>query len=173
MKRHTSLLILFLILLLLPALQACSKKECTQLVNKEAAINLITQLFLRTDDKDWKAVEATFADKVTFDVRSLGAKKVLTLTPKQITAMWDTGLKKIKKIHHQVGNFVVKKNRQSISVFCYGIAYHYLKNKTGKNSRIFVGSYNFKLKKQSGKWRISQFKFNLKFINGNLNLEKS
>jgi SnoaL-like domain len=57
--------------------------------------------------------------------------------------------------------------------FCYGIAFHYLPNPTVKNTRVFVGSYDFHLRREDERWRIDQFKFNLKFIDGNLDLEKS
>jgi hypothetical protein len=57
--------------------------------------------------------------------------------------------------------------------FCYGIALHYRKTKSGKNTRTFVGSYDFTLHREAGElWRIDAFKFNLKFIDGNVALEK-
>ena len=40
-------------------------------------------------------------------------------------------------------------------------------------SRSFVGSYAFTLAKAGGRWRISLLKFNLKFIEGNVELEKA
>lgn len=58
-------------------------------------------------------------------------------------------------------------------VFCYGVAWHYLQNKTDRNTRTFVGSYDFHLVNQDGEWKIDRFKFNLKFIDGNPDLEKS
>jgi len=35
-----------------------------------------------------------------------------------------------------------------------------------------VGSYDIRLRRQDGAWKISAFKFNLKFIDGNLKLEQ-
>jgi hypothetical protein len=58
-------------------------------------------------------------------------------------------------------------------VFCYGIATHYLPNKTNQNTRIFVGSYNLILQKERENWRINKFKYNLKYIDGNSDLEAS
>ena len=43
---------------------------------------------------------------------------------------------------------------------------------TGQNSRMFVGSYNFHLIKAGTDWKIDIFKYNLKFIDGNLELHK-
>ena len=59
------------------------------------------------------------------------------------------------------------------AAFCYGIAYHYLPNASGRNTRTFVGSYDFELEKDGGAWHIRSFKYNLKFLDGNLNLESS
>ena len=58
-------------------------------------------------------------------------------------------------------------------VFCYGIASHYLPNKTNQNTLTFVGSYNFHLVKIDDAWKIDQFKFNLKYLDGTLELESS
>ncbi|HLN57903.1 MAG TPA: hypothetical protein VK416_05040 [Thermoanaerobaculia bacterium] len=55
--------------------------------------------------------------------------------------------------------------------FCYGIASHYLSHRSGRNTRTFVGSYDFSLVRIEGRWRISAFKFNLKYIDGNKDLE--
>jgi hypothetical protein len=56
-------------------------------------------------------------------------------------------------------------------VFCYGIALHYLPNRSGQNTKRFVGSYDLHLQKQQESWRIDRFRFKLKFIDGNMNLE--
>lgn len=57
--------------------------------------------------------------------------------------------------------------------FCYGTATHYLPNETDANTRTFVGSYDFELTRDGGRWGITKLKFNLKFVDGNLNLETS
>lgn len=56
---------------------------------------------------------------------------------------------------------------------CYGIASHYLPNKSNDNTRVFVGSYDFHLTRESGSWTIDKFQFNLKYIDGNPNLEEA
>jgi hypothetical protein len=94
-------------------------------------------------------------------------------TPEDIVAAWETGLKPLKAIHHQAGNYLVEVNGTNAEAFCYGIASHYLPNKSNKNTRTFVGSYEFELQKDSGRWRIAKFKFNLKYIDGNPDLESS
>ena len=94
-----------------------------------------------------------------------------TMTPQQIVDAWDQGLKALKAVHHQAGNYAVTVQGQEATAHCYGVAYHYLPSKTTRNTRTFVGSYDFHLRELDSNWRIDQFKFNLKFIDGNPNLE--
>ena len=55
---------------------------------------------------------------------------------------------------------------------CYAIALHYRPNAGGRNTRTFVGSYDFGLRRIGGRWRIDRFTFHAKWIEGNLELEK-
>jgi hypothetical protein len=143
------------------------------LLKKDLIIGVINDLFVGTDDRDWAKVKRCFADKVLFDMTSLAGGSPATMTPQQIVDAWDQGLKPLKAIHHQAGNFSVMVDGHEATAHCYGIAYHYLPNNTKQNTRTFVGSYDFHLANRDQIWRIDQFKFNLKFIDGNPNLEAS
>lgn len=143
------------------------------LVEKDKVIETINRLFIGTDDRDWQQVKECFAPQALFDMTSMTKGQPVTLTPQEIVDSWDKGLKALKAIHHQAGNFMVKIAGTEADAFCYGIASHYLPNQSGHNTRIFVGSYDFHLKKTDGHWRIDRFKFNLKYLDGNPNLEAS
>jgi hypothetical protein len=110
---------------------------------------------------------------VLFDMSSLGVGPAKQMTPDEIVTAWEAGLKPLKAIHHQAGNHIVRILGNTAEAFCYGIATHYLPNKTNVNTRTFVGSYDFELEKDDGRWVIAKFRFNLKYIDGNLNLETS
>jgi len=58
-------------------------------------------------------------------------------------------------------------------VACYGIAYHYLPNRSNRNTSIFVGSYEMHLILTDGKWKIGAFRYVSKFVEGNPDLEHS
>jgi hypothetical protein len=141
--------------------------------DKDRIIETITRLFISTDNRDWLGVKALFAPLVLFDMTSLTGGQPVTTTPQEIVYSWDMGLKPLKAIHHQAGNFLVDVASNEASAFCYGVAWHYLPNKTNNNTRTFVGSYDMHLVKLGGEWKIDRFKFNLKFIDGNPDLEKS
>lgn len=144
----------------------CSKENNS----REQIMEKVNELFIATDNRDWNRVEQIFDSKVLYDMTSLAGGNPTMMSPQEITSAWDKGLKRIKAIHHQSGNFIVEVNGNEANVFCYATAHHYLPLKSGKNIRTFVGSYNFKLV-NNGDWKINGFKFNLKFIEGNLNLE--
>jgi hypothetical protein len=142
------------------------------ITEKEKIITAVNRLFIYTDERDWPRVRACFADEVLFDMTSVVGGEPITLTPDDIVGSWDEGLSHLEAIHHQAGNYLVDVRGGEANVFCYGLASHYLPNDTGMNTRTFVGSYDFHLAKDGdGVWRIDQFKFNLKYVDGNPDLE--
>jgi len=143
----------------------------TILIEKDRIIETVNHLFIGTDQRDWAMVKDVFAPQVLFDMTSLAGGEPATLSSQAIVDSWEQGLQSLQAIHHQVGNYLVTVNGHEADVFCYGIASHYLPNPTNQNTRVFVGSYNFHLVKDGEQWRIDQFKFNLKYVDGNPNLE--
>ncbi|MDX1823190.1 MAG: nuclear transport factor 2 family protein [Thiohalomonadales bacterium] len=146
-------------------------REVAILIDHNQIVETINQLFIATDNRDWTRVKHCFAPSVHFDMSSLGAGEAVQLTPDDIVAMWETGLKPLKAIHHQAGNHLVNIAGDKANAFCYGIASHYLPNKTNINTRTFVGSYDFEFVRDEKNWRITSFRFSLKYIDGNQDLE--
>lgn len=140
--------------------------------DQDAVVGVVNRVFLGTDARDWPAVQACFAPSVLFDMTSVAGGEPARLSPEEITAGWDSGLRYVDQIHHQTGNFVVSVTGDEATVLCYGIAYHYRKTRSGRNTRTFVGSYNFELRRHGATWKITLFRFRLKFVDGNLELEK-
>ncbi len=147
--------------------------DLSRLKSQNDIIAVGNRLFICTDNRDWYCVRDVFAPEVLFDMTPLAGGKPETKTPQQIADMWEQGLKVLKAVHHQAGNYQVTGNGKEAYLFCYGIAYHYLPNPTNQNTRVFVGSYDLHLVKGEGGWKIDRFKFNLKFIDGNKDLEGS
>jgi hypothetical protein len=148
-------------------------KDIDLLVDRASIVDIINTLFIGTDSRRWELVRSCFAPSVLFDMSSLGAGEPRQKTPDEIVAAWEEGLKPIQAVHHQVGNYLVNVDGARASAFCYGIAIHYLPNPTQANTRTFVGSYDFGLEKAGDRWRITAFKFTLKYVDGNLKLESS
>jgi hypothetical protein len=163
--------------MLLVAVTGCAPKNYEVL---EQQVGLLTarneviaasnRLFICTDNRDWQCVKGVFAPEVLFDMTSLSGGHPSKVTPQQIVDGWDQGLKNLKAIHHQAGNYQVALKGNEADLFCYGIAFHYLPNPSSQNTRTFVGSYDFHLIKTDTGWKIDRFKFNLQYIEGNKDL---
>jgi 3-phenylpropionate/cinnamic acid dioxygenase small subunit len=166
--------ILSSVFLIAIVLSGCSADTKIQALSDQTdVIKTINTLFIETDNRNWGAVKAIFADTVLFDMTSMVGGQPSQLSSQNIVDAWDQGLKPLQAIHHQAGNYLVTLNGSHAEAFCYGIASHYLPNTKNQNTRTFVGSYNFHLKKQGENWKIDKFKFNLKYIDGNKDLTGS
>ena len=140
---------------------------------KDSVIDAVNRLFIATDNRNWKEVESLFTQNVLFDMESVTGGQPSVITRREIVDGWVRGLKALKAVHHQSGNFLVDMTANEADVFCYGTAWHYLPNKSNRNTRVFVGSYDIHLVRKEAEWRIDRFKYNLKFIDGNVELERS
>ena len=101
-------------------------------LDKGKVVDIITGLFIGTDNRDWAMVRECLAERVLLDMSTLGAGPPQTLPVGQIVDGWDAGLKPLQAVHHQAGNFLVNIDGDGADVFCYGIASHYLPNPSGR-----------------------------------------
>jgi hypothetical protein len=144
--------------------------EYKNLLEQRKVEEAITNLFIHTDNREWDKVRSCFDHKVLFDMSSMTGMPPTVFDAEKIMNEWENGLKNLKSVHHQAGNYLTTIKGNEALVFCYGIAFHYLPDTTGQDIRTFVGSYNFRLFKVGTDWKINVFKYNSKFITGNLTL---
>jgi hypothetical protein len=107
-----------------------------------------------------------------FDMTSLAGGEPTHLTPAQIAGAWEAGLRPIESVHHQTSNYRIAIAADEAEASCYGVAFHFRRTRSGRNTRTFVGSYDFHLRRSADRWQIEAFRFNAKFVDGNLELEK-
>lgn len=138
--------------------------------NMNTPQEIITNLFIATDQQHWEEVEEVFNTEVLLDYSSMNGNKASQLNPEQIITSWQTILPGFERTHHQLGNFICRIKEDKATVFCYGIASHYLPDENG-NIWTVVGSYDFELvKTNNGNWKIASMKFNFKYQDGNTSL---
>jgi len=142
------------------------------LIAKDEIVDTINRLFIGTDSRNWAMVRDALAPRLHVDMTSLAGGQPAEMAGADLAAAWETGLKPIQAVHHQAGNYRVNVQSDEAEAFCYGTATHYRPTKSGRNVRTFVGSYDFRLARLEGRWRITSFRFNLKYVDGNLELEK-
>lgn len=131
--------------------------------------NVVTDLFVATDENNWVAVEKCFAEKVVLDYSSMSGQPAATLTPKDITTAWKGVLPGFTSTHHQIGNLRSTVDANKAKVFCYGTATHFLEDEGG-NVWTVVGTYDFHLQKQAEQWQINRMTFHFKYQDGNAQL---
>jgi hypothetical protein len=140
------------------------------LLDRGKILDALYLLFLETDNKNWREVKSCFVPKVVFDMTSMTGGEPEELSPDEIVSRWDQGLKNIRHVHHQIGNFRVKTDNDHAQVMCNGIAMHEAEDPAGNNTRTFVGTYDIGMIRVFDSWKVEKLKFNLKFIDGNVNL---
>lgn len=132
--------------------------------------NVVTQLFVSTDQRDWSTVEKCFTSSVLLDYSSMTGAPSTTLSPYELISNWKGILPGFESTHHQIGNFLISQEGSAAEVFCYGTASHFLNDDAGSIWTV-VGSYNFRLTSlPDGTWQISEMKFNFKYQTGNTSL---
>ena len=141
------------------------------LIERDRIADVVNTLSAATDARDWPRVRDCFAPEVVFDMTSLAGGSPARVSPDDIVAGWKKGLEPIEAAHHQFGNLSIRCDAADASASCYGIAYHYRRTSSGRNTRVFVGSYDFHFQRREGEWKIDRFRFNAKFVDGNLQLE--
>jgi len=147
--------------------------QLTRLLDRQAVQDVIVALFCAVDERDWPAAHACFAPRVHFDITSAGEAEPAELTREEITAAWDSGLEAIEHIHHQAGNFRIEVAGDQADATCHGLAFHHVADAPGGSTRTFVGTYAFHLLRDGERWRIDRFRFDLKYVDGNLELGSS
>jgi hypothetical protein len=132
----------------------------------------IVRLFVATDERNWPALEACFSTPFTLDMTSIVGGSPTQQTPREVATAWATAFKPLDHVHHQIGNMQTTVEESSARVRCHGVAFHHRAAVSqGLKTRIFVGTYDFRLRRDNSQWLVTELKFLLKFIDGNPNLE--
>lgn len=139
------------------------KAELTELANK---------LFMYTDAHQWqKLLDEVFVDTIWFDMQSAGGGEPVNMMAEAVCEMWRGGFTGIDSVHHQAGHYLVSVANDEADIYAYAIATHYKKAALKGHTRTFVGTYDLKASRTDRGWRLTQFKYDLKYIDGNVTLE--
>jgi hypothetical protein len=143
-----------------------------ELAEKMELTDLANKLFMYTDSRQWQfLLDEVFTADVIFDMSSLGGPGPVLLPAKEICETWQKGLEELDAIHHQAGHYLVTIKGDIADIYGYSMATHYKKSAKKGNTRCFIGSYDLKASRTERGWRLNQFKFNFKCLDGNATLE--
>jgi hypothetical protein len=137
---------------------------------RDEIIEVVNKLFIYTDSLQWDKLEKeVFTEKVFFDMSSLGGDKE-EKSAVAICALWAKGFEGIDSVNHLAGNYLVTIDNISAVVFAYATATHYKASAVNGKTREFTGTYDIRLARVPGGWRINHFKYDLKYMTGNAEL---
>jgi SnoaL-like domain len=133
---------------------------------------LANKLFMYVDAQEWdKVLGEVLTENVWFDMQSAGAGEPRSIAAKNICAMWKDGFADLDAVHHQGGQYLITVHANGADIFGYAVAFHYKQSAQNGKTRTFVGSYDLKAINTEKGWRLNQFKYNLKYIDGNQTME--
>jgi hypothetical protein len=140
--------------------------------DKMELYELANKLFMYVDAQDWdKLLDEVFTENVWFDMQSAGGGEPESIPAKDICTMWSDGFSGLDAVHHQAGHYLFQISLNEANIFGYAVASHFRKSAKNGKTRSFVGSYDLKATKTEKGWRLSGFKYNLKYIDGNTTLD--
>ncbi len=157
---------------LLATLSVQSQKSKNMEQEKNAIQSVVTKVFVATDSRDWESVEEAFDKQVLLDYTSMAGGEPSQLTPSQITDSWKTILPGFDHTHHALSNFSVSVGDSEATVTHYGNADHFIDLNNAEDVWTVVGTYDHHLVKTAAGWKIDQMKFNLKYMDGNMDLPR-
>jgi hypothetical protein len=142
------------------------------MVDKIELTELSNKLFMYCDAQLWqRMLDEVFSPTIRFDTSNAGGGPPAMLDAKAVCDIWKQGFIGLDSAHHQAGHYLITVRDDEADIFGYAVAFHYKKAATKGNTRSFVGSYDLKAIRTPDGWRFSQFKYNLKYIDGNTTLE--
>lgn len=139
------------------------KIELTELANK---------LYMYCDLQEWqKMLDEVFAEKINFDISNAGGGEPAVMYAKDVCELWRKGFIGLDAVHHQAGHYLITVNKDNADIYAYAVATHFKKEAKKGNTRTFVGNYELKAIRTDNGWRLTQFKYNLKYLDGNTAME--
>ena len=139
-------------------------------MEEQLIINTIVNIFNGADKHDWELVSNSFHHEVFLDYFSLSKKPGEKIKSTEIINRWKDFLPQFKFTHHVITNFEVTVTAANASAFCKGQALHYLPGAEGGDIWTVIGTYDFKLTKIAGVWKVDTMIFNFVYEDGNKNL---
>ncbi|MFD0313937.1 nuclear transport factor 2 family protein [Streptomyces flavalbus] len=130
-------------------------------------IETCTRMLWHVDLRQWDALPAVLAEKVTLDYTSLFGGTPVTRTADLVIADWAAGLGHLKATQHMIGNQIAEVNGDTAVLTAHFQATHLLPNPYGSATWTLGGRYRFDLVRSASGWRISGVLMTALWADGN------
>jgi hypothetical protein len=130
---------------------------------------LVDELFITTDLKDWTALRALFGDgPVEVDMSSLVGGGPVRITADQLIDGFRAGLHPGKVSHHLATNYRIEVDQDRAEVWAHGYAWNRVAAlPAGSDLWETWGNYRLTCRRVEGVWRLEGFRYYSKLTRGN------
>ena len=147
-----------------------SDPTTTATEDRLAILELIGNLALLLDARDWGALERLFTNPVHLDRTSLFGGEPETLTPAELVEGYRQTLGKLDAVHHLITSHVISLDGDEATCAANMMGTHVLANNSGGPIWTVGGRHDYKFKRTADGWRIAGWTFTIQWATGNMNI---
>jgi len=148
-----------------PALQA--------ILDREKITETVTRIANHADAQEWELLRTCFTDEIDVDYTSLAGGQPSVVKVDDLITSWRDTLAGFDATQHQVTNFVVTLAGDEAQVNAYIRTDHFLSGAAGGDHWLVLGTYDYRLVRLDGGWRVRATKLTLKHLEGNNGLAEA
>lgn len=141
-----------------------------KLLDQRAITETVIYVANFADARAWGELRDLFTDEVEVDYTSLAGGEPSVVKADDLIASWRGTLAGFDATQHQVTNILVTVSGDGAQANAYIHADHYLAGAPGGDHWLVLGTYDYRLVRTNGGWRVRSTRLNLKHLEGNNDL---
>jgi hypothetical protein len=147
-----------------------SDSTTAELEDRLAIIELIGQLVLLLDARNWDALERLFTETVYNDRTSLTGGEPETVGVAEFVGGWRYLMQNLDAVHHLVTCHVINLDGDRATCAANMMGTHVLANPSGGPMWTVGGRHDYQLTRTADGWRIGGITFTIQWATGNQNI---
>jgi 3-phenylpropionate/cinnamic acid dioxygenase small subunit len=147
-----------------------SHPTTTATEDRLAILELIGNLALLLDARDWDALEELFADPVYYDRTSLFGGEPQTLSSAELVEGYRQALGNLDAVHHLITCHVINLYGDQATCAANMQGTHVFANTSGDDMWTVGGRHDYQLKRTAEGWKIAGLTFTIQWATGNMNI---
>ena len=147
-----------------------SDPSTTETEDRLAILELIGNLALLLDARDWNGLEGVFTDSVYYDRTSLFGGEPGTLTRAELIDGYRQALGNLDAVHHLITCHVINLDGDQATCAANMQGTHVLANTSGGPIWTVGGRHDYQLKRTPDGWRIAGLTFTIQWATGNMHI---
>ena len=147
-----------------------SDPAATETEDRLAILELIGNLALLLDARDWNALEGVFTDPVYYDRTSLFGGEPGTLSRAELIGGYRQALGNLDAVHHLITCHVINLDGDQATCAANMQGTHVLANTSGGPIWTVGGRHDYQLKRTPDGWRIAGLTFTIQWATGNMHI---